>query len=114
MLNQRLCITDAQVPLLQTFLNEQWHLIVNIRTLEAEVLECTCVRENGGTLEEYLHRIYETPFYVAEGIWEMQYGSQIMTLLHDSLENHPATAIWQAWSNRGDQFATTYSSTNYG
>lgn len=102
MLNQRHCVTDAKIPLLQTFLSDQWHLIVNIRFLDTDVLECTCIRDNEGTIEEYLHRIYETPFHVAEGIWEMQYGSQIMTLLHASLENHPATKIWRTWSQHSE------------
>jgi hypothetical protein len=37
------------------------------------------------------------PWHVADDVWELDYGVQIMTLRRDYYESHPAWARWQSW-----------------
>ena len=74
-----------------------WHLITRIQKIDAQTLECECVSSRDHFLNEYKRQLKEIPFHVAEGIWELEYGVQIMTLLHPSLDDHPARKVWKVW-----------------
>lgn len=37
------------------------------------------------------------PWHVADEVWELDYGVQIMTLREDYYGSHPAWARWQSW-----------------
>ncbi len=74
-----------------------WHLITSIQKTDAQTLLCQCVNSKDRKLNKYTRELKEIPFHVAEGVWELEYGAQIMTLLHPSLDTHPARGVWEMW-----------------
>jgi len=98
MLNQRIDILEASAPFLLSLPNNVWHLIIKIEKLEAEHYLCHCVKNQDNEFTEYTKDILEVPFHVAENIWELSYGVEIMTLMDDSLNDHPARILWQNWN----------------
>ena len=38
--------------------------------------------------------VTDPPFYVGEDIWELEYGSVLMTLHHPTLRSHPAKKMY--------------------
>ena len=97
MLNQRRNILDVPAPFIMTVPNADWHLIVALKENETQQLTLSCVKQEQGKLIEYQKLIDERPFHVAEDIWELSYGVEIMTLNHRSLAQHPAVEIWRLW-----------------
>ena len=97
MLNQRKDILSARPPLLLVLSNGDWHLIARIKKTGQQTFVCDCVRKSAEAFEQYQRRIEEMPFHVAADIWELEYGAQIMTLMHESLRDHPARMLWQDW-----------------
>ncbi len=97
MLNQRKDISEASPPLLLTFPDGNFHLIASIECIETNQYSCNCVKKLEGEFIQYQHHISDVPFHVAENIWELKFGVEIMTLLESDLTNHPATQIWQEW-----------------
>ena len=100
MLNQRKDISEVSPPLLLTFPTGNFHLITSIEYIETNHYVCNCVKRLEGDFIHYQHHINDVPFYVAENIWELKFGVEIMTLLESDLINHPATRIWQEWINQ--------------
>lgn len=37
------------------------------------------------------------PWHVADEVWELEYGVQIMTLDVQGMQHHPALALWHEW-----------------
>ena len=99
MLNQRIDIISAQPPLLMTIPNSPWHLIVRIERVSSALFTIDCIKEEDGQLSTYQQTLHEEPFHVAENIWELTYGVEIMTLKHSSLSGHPANQLWQKWKS---------------
>tara|TARA_R110002096_G_scaffold307865_2_gene502576 strand:+ start:584 stop:886 length:303 start_codon:yes stop_codon:yes gene_type:complete len=97
MLNQRLDIQEAQLPLLVTMPDDTWHLVIRIEKVN-ESFRCTCIRQQDDSIQNYFYEITDTPFHVGSGIWELGYGCEVMTLLDDSLISHPAMLLWKQWS----------------
>ena len=97
MLNQRIDILDAQLPLLLSAPDDTWHLIISIEKLDSENFLCTCIQQLDNTIQQYTKEIKQIPFHVGEGIWELDYGCMLATLLNDSLNEHPAKTLWQQW-----------------
>ncbi len=97
MLNQRVDIVEAVAPFLLSMPDGSWHLVINIEKPQPQEYVFQCISEANGEFNHYSKTIPETPFHVAENIWELSYGVEIMTLLHDNLANHPATMLWQQW-----------------
>lgn len=97
MLNQRIDILDAPMPLLFSMPDNTWHLIISIKKSHSEHFECVCIKQLDKTIKQYTLEIKQTPFHVGEGIWELDYGCELMTLINDSLNNHPAVTLWQQW-----------------
>ncbi len=97
MLNQRIDIVDAPLPLLLSMPGDTWHLIIKIEKLSDDEFCCSCLRQSDNSIEEYTQDIHETPFHVGDGIWELSYGSELVTLLDSSLNDHPAKQLWQQW-----------------
>lgn len=98
MLNQRIDIVTIQPPLLMTIPNASWHLIVKIERTSGQCV-IDCIKEENGQIDTYQQTLSEEPFHVAENIWELSYGVEIMTLKHSSLSGHPANLLWQKWKN---------------
>lgn len=99
MLNQRIDILDAPLPLLLSMPGNAWHLIISIEKIAEEKYQCACIKQQGNSMHQYTQEINETPFHVGDGIWELSYGSELMTLLDSHLTTHPATLLWQQWRN---------------
>ncbi len=97
MLNQRIDILEAKPPLLFTTSSGAWHLVTDIKKIDEEKYYCTCIKQQNNTLQQYAQEIKETPFHVGNNIWELSYGSELMTLLDSSLNDHPATMLWKRW-----------------
>ncbi len=97
MLNQRIDIVEAAPPFLLSMPDNNWHLVINIEKLSADHYQCVCVEKQNNQFSEYTKDILEPPFHVAENIWELSYGVELMTLLDDSLQQHPARDLWMAW-----------------
>jgi len=97
MLNQRIDIIEIKPPFLLSNSDNSWHLVISIRKLEVSHYQLSCVEKQNNQLSEYITTISESPFYVAENIWELAYGSEIKTLLDDSLIDHPARKLWDEW-----------------
>ena len=97
MLNQRKNILTVQPPILQVLANGKWHLISNITQTGPQNFVCECIRKSNNEFESYQRTINEVPFHVAADIWELEYGIQLMTLMHSSLNDHPARTLWQDW-----------------
>jgi len=98
MLNQRIDIITAQPPLLMTIPNSSWHLIVKIQRISGQCV-IDCIKEEDEQIIPYQQTLTEEPFHVAENIWELTYGVEIMTLKHSSLSGHPANHLWQKWKS---------------
>ena len=97
MLNQRKEITEAIPPLLLTIPSGNFHLIAEIKKIESDKYLCTCISKKDGELLQYDHYINDSPFHIAENIWELHYGIEIKTLLESELSEHPAKQLWQEW-----------------
>lgn len=98
MLNQRKDITEAKPPLLLSNSDDSWHLVISVAKLEADNYELTCVQKQNDTFNQYTKILSESPFHVAENIWELGYGSEIKTLLDETLKNHAASVLWSEWN----------------
>ncbi|MDW3094097.1 MAG: hypothetical protein R8G33_00320 [Gammaproteobacteria bacterium] len=97
MLNQRIDILEAQLPLLLSMPDNTWHLIIDIKKLAPESYLCSCIRQLDNAIQEYAQELSQDPFHVGEGIWELDYGCMLVTLLDDTLNDHPAKKLWQQW-----------------
>lgn len=98
MLNQRIDIIEASAPFLLSMPDNNWHLVIKIEKLGAEHYICHCIKSADNAFTEYTKELLQTPFHVAENIWELSYNVEIMTLLDDSLKQHPAKLLWQRWN----------------
>ena len=100
MLNQRIDILEATPPFLLSMPNNIWHLVINIEKQSTEHYLCHCIKYQNNDFIEYTKDISEAPFHIAENIWELSYSVEIMTLIDDSLQDHPARTLWQQWQSR--------------
>ena len=100
MLNQRLDIIEAMPPFLLSMPNNAWHLVKHIEKQDAEHYLCHCIKYQNDDFIEYTKELSEVPFHVAENIWELSYNVEIMTLIDDSLRDHPARTLWQQWQSK--------------
>lgn len=98
MLNQRIDITEVKPPFLLSNSDNSWHIVISIHKLGADHYQLSCVEKQNNKFNQYTKTISESPFYVAEHIWELTYGSEIKTLLDDSLIDHPARKLWNEWN----------------
>ena len=80
--------------------NNKWHIILGISHSSGQPYSCRCIKSTENTFELFDNAIEEEPFYVAEDIWELSYGVQLMTLHHASLKDHPAMRLWQQWQSQ--------------
>ena len=97
MLNQRIDICSATPPFLLSIPGNVWHLVITIEKSQQDKYICHCISHEGDNFNTYIHELQEPPFHVAENIWELSYGVEIMTLMDSSLSDHPARKLWQQW-----------------
>jgi hypothetical protein len=93
MLNNRENILAVKRPLLQLMPDQSWHIILKMTPLDNGDIECECIKLDQQRVHTFKNVLNEPPFHVAEGIWELSYGVQIMTLQHDTLRDHPAQQL---------------------
>lgn len=80
--------------------DDSWHIIFHVEKPKDQNLMCSCIKLEHGLLTQFNLELDEIPFHVGEGVWELRYGVQIMTLMHDSLRDHPARKLWQQWQTQ--------------
>ncbi len=73
-----------------------WSLVIKISRVN-EGLNLTILYMNSDKFREREILIDVPPFYVGAGVWELDYGSTLMTLEHPSLCEHPAKIMWEKW-----------------
>lgn len=96
MLNNRKDILAVKSPLLQIMPDQSWHIILKMIQLNNGDITCDCIKTDKNQILSFSNTLEEPPFYVAEDIWELSYGVQIMSLMHDSLKDHPARQLLQS------------------
>ncbi len=96
MLISKKAIYNANPPFLLTLATKSWVLVSKVsesnNCLTLEIVEIKNGNFNVRSID-----LNELPFYVGEDIWELEYGSVIMTLNHPSLHDHPAKTLWEQW-----------------
>jgi hypothetical protein len=96
MLISKKVIHNTTPPFLFLSAMKKWNLVSKISEtyscLRLELIE----NKNGVFNLRYLN-LNEVPFYVGADIWELEYGSVLMTLNHPSLHDHPAITLWEQW-----------------
>lgn len=96
MLASKKDISTADFPLLMQASNGDWSLVSKISTSSAGVSFEILEKRNGKYAKRSISQL-EPPFYVGADIWELNYGTTLMTLNHKTLEAHPARQLWQDW-----------------
>ena len=89
-------ICECKPPFLLKHSTGDWSVIIKILDNDKELRFITLYTDNN----EYLQSNFTTsekPFYVGADIWELNFGSVIMTLSHPTLTKHPATKLWHDW-----------------
>jgi hypothetical protein len=74
-----------------------WSLVIYISKVDNGLnLTILSLKDN-----KYIQRnllITVPPFYVGADIWELEFGSTLMTLDHPVLLEHPARIMWDKWN----------------
>lgn len=96
MLPSKKDILKSSPPFLMKHLNSEWSLVIDITDING-ILKLDIVDMNKSVLNQRVIKLTEQPFYVGEDVWELDYGSVLMTLNHPSLLAHPARKIWGTW-----------------
>ncbi len=89
-------ILECNPPFLMELPNNKWQLVGQI-TLVGERYSVTIIEKDDGNFTKRIINLDEAPFYVGEDVWELNYGSTLMTLNHKSLDDHPAKQLWQEY-----------------
>ena len=89
-------IFETNPPFLMEMANGNWLLIANI-TQEDDSIQLKVIEEKTKALVTRDIIINQEPFYVGADIWELEYGSKLMTLSHTTLSKHPANDLWEKW-----------------
>ena len=96
MLPSKKDILKCSPPFLMELPTGEWSLIINVAEVNG-FLKLDIVNMKKGVLKQRAIELTEQPFYVGADVWELNYGSVLMTLEHPSLLGHPARKIWEAW-----------------
>jgi len=89
-------LLNCSPPFLMKLVTGEWSLVVKISNLNNMINLLIVQSENNGFMQRNFV-IPEPPFYVGADVWELEYGSVLMTLKHPSLNNHPAKILWEKW-----------------
>jgi hypothetical protein len=87
-------ILEYNPPFLMRMANSTWQLVENV-VLDEKNYCLTIIEKVDGDFTKRIIQLDEAPFYVGVEVWELNYGSTLMTLRHESLTNHPAKHVWQ-------------------
>jgi hypothetical protein len=100
MLPARKNILYCKPPYLLKHPTGKWSLITDVES-RGDKIELSALQVNQGQYETQSMTIDDMPFYVGADIWELAYGSVLMTLDHPTLKMHPANQLWSEWRNTG-------------
>jgi hypothetical protein len=89
-------ILEYRPPFLMESPTGVWTLVVKIVSTDNS-LKLLIVHDENGEFEQRSFIVTEPPFYVGADVWELEYGSVLMTLNHPSLHDHPANQLWEKW-----------------
>lgn len=89
-------ILNALPPFLMKHPDGKWSLVIRI-TKSDNSLELIILHLDECTFTQRKILLTTPPFHVGADIWELDYGSVLMTLSHPTLSSHPATSLWQRW-----------------
>lgn len=89
-------ILECNPPFLMGLLNDKWQLVEHIALLE-ERYHLTIIGKEDEKFSKRVIDLEEVPFHVGAGVWELNYGSTLMTLSHESLAGHSAKLLWQEY-----------------
>ena len=96
MLISRKDILNGNPPFLMESATGEWAVISKITAFESRLKLEVVVRKSGAFIQRSFD-VKNPPFYVGADVWELDYGSVLMTLSHPSLVEHPAKKIWEEW-----------------
>ncbi len=89
-------ILQHKPPFLMLSATQEWLLVENI-SKNTDIYILNIVEKKDGKFHTRSIQLYEAPFYVGAYIWELNYGTTLMTLYHDTLDQHPAKTVWMEW-----------------
>lgn len=89
-------ILECNPPYVMELSNNTWQLVEQITLIE-ERYSLTIIEKDDEKISKRIIYLDETPFHVGEEVWELNYGSTLMTLNHKSLDGHPAKQVWQEY-----------------
>ena len=98
MLPARKNILYCKPPYLLKFPTGKWSLITTVES-RGEKIELSSLQLDDGECKARTVLLDELPYYVGADIWELPYGSVLMTLNHPTLKLHPANQLWSEWRN---------------
>lgn len=96
MLISKKIIQKTNPPFLLLSATGEWALVLKV-TETSNGLMLEVLESNNGEFVTRSINLNEEPFYVGADIWELEYGSVLMTLNHQSLYEHPAQTLWKQW-----------------
>ncbi len=89
-------LLNSSSPFLMQTATRGWLLVESI-TLHEGVLKLAIIEKIEERFSKRIMQLDETPFYVGADVWELNYGTTLMTLNHETLAEHPAMLLWQEW-----------------
>jgi len=89
-------ILECNPPFLMHLSNSKWQLVEQIALIDNRY-HLTVMEKESESISKRVIYLDEAPFHVGEDVWELNYGSTLMTLNHESLAGHPAKQMWQEY-----------------
>lgn len=96
MLTSQKSILESKPPYLLVHPAADWSLVVDIANA-VNGLKLMILDELDNQFTKREIDIYTVPFHVGAEVWELDYGTVLMTLKHPSLVDHPARELWERW-----------------
>jgi len=96
-------ILKCNPPYLLQYPSGDWSLVIKIVQFNGN-LKLTILDMESDNFTQRNITLIEPPFYVAANVWELEYGSVVMTLDHPTLLDHPAKNIWDKWIKTNNKF----------
>lgn len=89
-------ILNSVFPLLMESNLGNCKLIINITTCNDNIILCTLDKVNGIFVQKNI-LLGEQPFHLGDDVWEIEYGSRIMTFNAHMKNNHELYQLWRDW-----------------
>ena len=96
MLPSKKDISESNPPYLLKYPTGEWSLVSEI-IYENSMQKLKIVYLKAGEFKQRVLEVESPLFYVGADIWELEFGSILMTLDHPTLHDHPAMNVWNQW-----------------